>query len=94
MPAINTADKLYFGTTLVVRAYMGDVLVWGVLGGGWDNNLWDINIWDETSDDVVPGDGAYWNSGQKWDDLETKWLGRGWSSGIAKWSNADDDWKT
>lgn len=61
--------------------------------GGWDEGIWDVNIWDQTPDDIVEGWGAYWNSGQRWNDDRTVWFGRGKWGGIAKWSNPPDDWK-
>lgn len=61
--------------------------------GGWDTNLWDINQWDEGPNDRVPNEGAYWNSGQVWNGIGNTWIGQGWSSGTAKWSDFYSDWK-
>lgn len=72
-------------------SYSGDIKP--LPPGGWDVGLWDINLWDEQSGEFVPSAGAYWNSGQLWNGPGVTWLGRGWSSGLSKWSDPDNDWK-
>lgn len=36
---------------------------------GWDVDGWDVAVWDDDSADS----GAFWNSGQTWNDPNTKW---------------------
>lgn len=67
---------------------------WRSSDTGWDIATWDVVLWDEFGNEA-----AYWNSGEKWNDPNTRWgpdPGFGASQWDSKdfWSNANSHWGT